>query len=199
MYSQYGEDEIIAKLLDERLGEGRPGRLLEIGAWDPKELSNSRLLIERGWDAVLVDFSPAPVRALLGEYGRKQNIMVLQAAVTTCDRGMRKFEITDDAVSSSDAAHLEQWKEKGGYFGSLWVPLLPIADLLNQFGGGYDFISVDAEGTSVELAIALFQAQQFPHVMCVEHDNRTIELQQHAQGYGYAARHTNGTNVILAR
>lgn len=196
MYSQYGEDEQVLAIVGERPN----GRVLEIGAWDPVQFSNSRAFIERGWNAVLVDFSPTPVRKLVGEYGRNERVQIIQAAIHPCDSGLMRFEITDDAVSTSDPATQQKWARDGGYFGGLWVPQIPLAALLGRIGADFDFISIDAEGISIELAIALLRdCVVRPLALCVEHDNRQVELMQVAQICGYSCYHMNGTNMILRR
>ena len=194
-YSQYGEDEIIAKLLSPYTG-----RLLDVGAWYPKTFSNSRLLIEAGWEALLVEFSPKPVRELVEEYRNNPRVKVLQAAVTTGDSGMTQFDVTDDGLSTCTPEIRTKWEAEGGYYGKLWVAQLSLERLLMQFGGGFPFVSFDTEGTSVELAIHyLRDREQRPYVMCVEHDERLVELMSVAQILGYRAAHLNGTNVILSR
>ena len=47
------------------------GNLLEVGAYEPTEISNSRLLIECGWDATLIEFSPAYAGKRPGESLRR--------------------------------------------------------------------------------------------------------------------------------
>lgn len=196
-YSQYGEDKIIAEIF-EKINQTK-FRLLDIGAWDPIEKSNSRLLIERGWAAVLIEPSPTPLRNLInayGQHGSREDIIVVAAAVGL-EPGMVRMAITDDAVSTSQPEVEELWKEKGGYLGHAWFPVITLKDIFNQFGGPFDFVNIDAEGLSVELAIEYLKMEGFPRVMCVEHDNRIVELSQAAQARGYNVRHTNGTNLIL--
>jgi len=65
-YAQYGEDTIVDALL------GRPeyGAIVDIGAGDGVEISNSRLFRERGWYTLLVEPDPrhtAALDALTGE------------------------------------------------------------------------------------------------------------------------------------
>lgn len=195
-HSQAGEDLIVAKCFP----EGFTGTLLELGAWDPIALSNSRILIKAGWSAVLCEFSPGPLRNLVVEYGKHPKVQIVAAAVTTTDESAQPFEITDDAVSSSDPTMLERWKCEGGYFGSLWVPTLPLDRLLSQFFGDrkLDYASIDTEGSSIPLAIALLQSEHRPNVLCCEHDGRIVELMQVAQELGYVAIHTNNTNIIIS-
>lgn len=194
-YSQYGEDRVLEKLF-----AGVTGRLLDIGAWYPKTFSNSRLLIEAGWEALLVEFSPKPVRELVAEYAANPRVKVLQAAVTVTDGGMAEYTVTDDGLSTANAEHHEKWEKNGGYYGKLWVSQMPIRQLLEQFGGDFDFVSIDTEGTSADLARHYLGAlEQLPPVICVEHDGRTVELMETAQVRGYRIVHLNGTNVVLSR
>jgi FkbM family methyltransferase len=201
-YSQYGEDLIIQEIFSRINSPATNFRLLDIGAWDPIEKSNSRLLIEQGWSAVLIEPSPTPLRNLIGAYGPRfarkpeQEIIVVGAAVSLAG-GMLDLIITDDAVSTASAEVATLWQEKGGYIGHGWFPSITIQDVFNQFGGEFDFVNIDAEGLSVELAIAYLKTEAFPRVMCVEHDSRQVELMQVAAKRGYSAREMNGTNIIL--
>ncbi len=195
-HSQAGEDLIVAKLFP----AGFVGNMLEVGAWDPITFSNSRMFIEAGWSAVLCEFSPGPVRGLVQHYGQTPKVQVIAAAITTGDDAVQCYHITDDAVSSSDAAVLKTWESAGGYFGDLWVPTLPLDKMLSQFFGDrkLDYASIDTEGSSVPLAIALLKTEHRPNVLCVEHDNRDTELWAVAQELGYVGVHKHDTNIILA-
>lgn len=193
-YSQYGEDQIVAHLLQEM----KCGWLLEIGAWDPIEFSNSRLLIEAGWHAVLVEFSPGPLKRLAQEYNDCGHVDIIAAAVAIGDGKLVKCALTDDAVSTSSAATEKIWSEAGGYYGRAYVPTIKIEDILAQFGG-FQFVSIDAEGYSVDLAKTYLGTGQLPDAMIVEHDNRLGELLSIATARGYSAVHVNGTNVVLSR
>jgi FkbM family methyltransferase len=199
-YSQYGEDITIAEIFTN--AQQHTGRLLDIGAWDSVEKSNSRLLIEKGWSAVLIEPSPKPLRNLIATYGpvfsRKpgQDIIVVGAAVGLTG-GMVRMAITDDAVSTSSAEVEKLWQEKGGYVGHAYFPAITLQDIFNRFGGDYDFVNIDAEGLSIPLAIEYLKTEAFPRVICCEHDNRSVELMQVAAKRGYSAREMNGTNIIL--
>ncbi len=197
-YSQNGEDLIILNELSRRgIGTGS-GKLLDIGAWDPVVLSNSRLLIELGWKAVLIEPSPGPLRNLIGKYKDLKDVTVIGAAVGI-EPGLVRMQITDDAVSTSDAGVQQTWKDAGGYIGSAYIPVITIQQIFDQFGGPFDFVNIDTEGSSVALAIEYLKTEAYPRVMCVEHDGRVIELMEYAQTRHYAAIHTTRENVILAR
>lgn len=196
-YSQHGEDEIILSLFSDA------GNLIEIGAWEPRNFSNSRLLIERGWDATLIEFSPGPLAKLVREYQCAEKVRVIAAAITPDPQHVQQFRVTDDAVSTNNAAVEKTWEQAGGYYGSLWVPTLTVRQLLDQFYGDkiLDFVSVDTEGSSVEIAREFMIADDGhkPKVLCVEHDGRLVWLMDVAQRFGYRQEWMNQTNVILVK
>jgi FkbM family methyltransferase len=192
-YSQYGEDAHILQVFD------APGRFLDIGAWHPKQLSNTRALYEAGWSGVVIEPSPAPFLAQLDEYGNDPRIMLVHAAIGF-DRHCAKLYCTDDAVSTTEDAQYEAWKNHATYRGVFWVPMLTLEDIFNQFGTpGFDFVNIDVEGKSVDVFVALLATEALPKCVCVEHDNRIVEATQMAEKRGYKQIHLNGTNVIFAR
>lgn len=200
-YSQHSEDSVVAGLFP----EGFKGMVLEIGAFDPKSLSNSRLFIEAGWSAALVEFSPAPLRNLLKEYGGNPAVMIFQGAIASEKKStdpltFKQFRVTDDALSTDSKEHHELWKGVGGYFGSMYVPAIPVDFFANL---GADFVSIDTEGSSVDVfAGYLESAMTLPKVICVEHNNRHAEVAALATKFGYASvphPPSCGENTILQR
>lgn len=192
-YSQFCEQPHIL----DALGEGG-GRFLEIGAYHPTQFSNTRALVEMGWSGVMIEPAPGPFLTLLREYGNEDRIVLINAALGFA-RGMAQMWATDDAVSTTEAANYEQWKPIGGFYGSFFTPVVTLFDVFNQFGGGFDFVSIDTEGTSVDLFHELLKTDALPRVICVEHDGRSVECQQAAHKRGYRTVFINGTNLVVAR
>lgn len=194
-YSQNGEDQIIREIFGDQVGT-----LLDIGAWDPVSLSNSRALIEAGWSAVLIEPSPKPLAALAREYEGNEQVTVIQAVVALEALALIKLRITDDAVSTAPGSSTDKaWSGRGGYYGTIWAATLTLPELFNQFGAGFSFVNIDAEGISVDLARAYLESGASPKCMCVEHDTRMVELMQVAGPRGYVTRDLNGENAILER
>src|SRR5688572_25442836 len=180
-YSQYGEDSAIITALGDHVGA-----FLDIGAWDPKAFSNSRALYERGWSGVMIEPSPGPFLTLMREYGNDARIRLIHAALGT-ERSLAEFWCTDDAVSTTERANYEAWKDHAKFLGRFYVPVITLADVFNQFAppGGFNFVNIDTEGTSGSVLVALLETPAFPKCICVEHDGHVVELTQAAQAKGY--------------
>ncbi len=201
-YSQDGTDTLVAKIFDFEVPY--EGSLLEIGAWMPDDFSNSRLLIEKGWRAVLIDLSPLPLDRLVRCYADNPKVKVISAAVTPCDQHIKEFQITEDALSSSAPGTLERWKGlrqdyDGGFYGSLWVPTLTVQKLFDQFYGDHtpDFVSIDTEGDSFEVMMEMLNMDRRPKVISVEHDGRIVEIAQSVEPLGYVAVKHSQQNMLL--
>lgn len=199
-HSQYGED-LRALALLEKWGH-KTGRVLEIGAWNPITLSNSRLMIEVGWEAVLVEPSPKPLMDLAREYSGlgdecsayADQVELICAAVTV-HGGWIKLNLTEDALSGESIP--AQWAEKGGFYGSAWFYSITMADLVARVGGNFQLVSIDTEGTSVEVFAAMLETGMRPRVVILEHDNRLVEMYPMAEAAAYRVSWMNGTNVML--
>ena len=208
-YSQFGEDLIIAGIFDDLkrspANDNPSGNLIDVGAYEPADMSNSRLLIERGWDATLIEFTPMAVKDLAKSYAGNESVRVIQAALTTCAQGLQEFRVTDDGLSSNDPEHFEKWKEwaveHASYYGKLWVPTVTVGQILDQCycDKPVHFVNIDTEGTSVDLAVEFMKllGGWRPRVLCVEYDNRLAELAQRAQELGYRQEWIGEANVIL--
>lgn len=191
-YSQHGEQAIILKALEDI----KNGRFLDIGAFRPFALSNTRALYELGWSGVMVEPSPGPMRALLEEYGKEPRITLVQAAVAV-DSNMLDLHVTDDAVSTSDAANFTKWEKAGGFMGTLKVPAIALGWLCTAYGP-FDFVNIDAEGVSGDLFIDLLGTLASPRCICVEHDGKAAELKAMAAAHKYNSQEI-GANLVVWR
>jgi hypothetical protein len=214
-YSQSGEQKYILKALgySQREGEmmiGPPsGRLLDIGAWNAKTFSNSRALIELGWSAVLFEPSPGPLRGLVEEYGSNPRVEVVGLPVETTVETIKlvnsgklmKLRITDDALSADvrNEQHFDKWKGYG-FFGTLSTTPVSLSFVLGTMGP-FDFVSIDTEGTSVDLFVELAHCPGRPRCVCVEHEERWDELREAAEigHYKLVSPPEGSINAVLER
>jgi len=193
MYSQYEEERFVLAAFPDK----KDGRFLEIGAWHPTDKSNVRALFDLGWSGVCIEPSPGPLLNLLNEYGDEPRIALVAAAVGV-EPGMVHMHVTDDAVSSSDRQQYDTWKEITKFRGMLHVPVITWHDITNRWGG-FDMISLDAEGQSAELFLAMLTQGLQPKCVVVEHDNRLEQLCSAATPLHYNLTYANGTNACFVR
>lgn len=198
-YSQTGEQAAILEALGY---DGEPtscrGRFLDIGAWNPVALSNTRALWELGWSGVFIEPSPGPLRNLVKEYGNYPDRAMVIGGAVTVEGNLISLEVTDDAVSAPHGS-LEHatWREKGGYYGTLHAPSICLAYLFARLGGDFDMVSIDTEGTSVDLFAEMIRIGPRPRCVVVEHNDRIVELNQFAQAAAYRQVLLNGNNAVF--
>ncbi len=194
MATQNDEGAWIARICEGINGPLVRGRFLDIGAWNPKELSNTSALYDAGWGGVCIEPSPGPVKDLVREYGTAADsrVQVVSAAVGV-EPGIVEMRMSDDALSGNENP---AWAEAGGFYGWLHVPVITIQQVLNQFGT-FQMVSIDTEGTSADLFRELLKTGMRPMCIVVEHDNRVVEIVTAAQEQGYTSRYISGENVVL--
>lgn len=191
-YSQYGEDTKALEVLER--WEIAGGCVLELGAWHPIDKSNSRLFIDIGWNAVLVDPSPAAIGALAREYNEFPKVTVCGFPVTV-HGGVIRMILSDDALSGETIQ--EEWRKEGGYYGWASMLSMSMAEFLRTVCGDFQVCSIDVEGQSVDLFAEMMRVGPRPRVVILEHNARHVELAQIAEAANYRQVHLNGTNVIL--
>lgn len=189
-YSQGDEEAVVLGYFGERVG-----RLLDVGAYDGRAISNTLALIERGWLAVLVEPSPRPLDALLRLHGANPLVTVIAAVVTERGGWVTLLDTGGDCVSST-VPKVAHRSSNPAY--PLIVPSVTPLDLAGRFGGFFDFVSIDTEGTSAALFMAMRSAIH-ADCWCIEHDNRQREIAAALKPMGYALLLENKENVIFGR
>ena len=174
------------------------GRFLDIGAWGPFDKSNTRALYDLGWGGVLVEPSPGPFTNLFHEYGDSRQVSLIRAAVVLSDISEVEMWITDDMVSTTEDSAYQKWKDTAHFNGLAQVPAITL-DRIFEFHGNFDFVSIDAEGTSVDLLKRLLDMGKRPKCICVEYDDRADEALSSASTCGYVCVYTSGENLVLVR
>ena len=194
-YTQNDEERVILRALE---GVER-GLVVEIGAYDGVTFSNSRRLIEMGWDAVLVEPAPAALEKLGALYEGNDRVSIVPAALAArrgdtvllaatergAHEGLLSTTLSGEA-SRSASRHGVAFAETRCDAGT-W------SDLLARFGHGAHFISIDTEGTSIDRFLELdLRAMPELRLVCVERDflaNNEPCPAAHARAISFAADH----------
>lgn len=200
-WSQSGEQTMILEWA-ERHGSGR---WLDIGAADGQAASNTRALAELGWPGVAVEAAAHQFDRLVDTYRGRGDVVPVQAAVIVQGQPLAMFHYARDLVSTTEETNAATWAELVD-FRTVSVATVTAAELLDQLAGPYDFVSIDTEGTSLELWDELRRIHQTAEVfapgalVCVEAEDgmERWEIQQ-ACLEGWARVGVTANNVLLER
>lgn len=180
MYSQNNEDDIIVKYFNEKPN----GFFLEIGSFDPIKLSNTRRLVELGWSGIMIDMSPYCLVDLINEYKGNEKILIIGGAITAEKTSPMKAWLvpkdppddfkTDGAVSTTEEWHKNWWAKNLKEVGRSHVPYVTTTICLDELyeflPSKVDFVSIDVEGTSFNLASKFDYSRFDVDAMVIEHD-----------------------------
>ena len=194
MYSQNEEEKYILKAV----GYKTDGRFLDIGAYDGKTFSNTLALIERGWEGVMVEPGLHAFESLLARHGRNQRLALVHAAVGYGDR-LAAFWDSFEPYGTTHVPNVRKWKHLAHFSHGYLTSLITLEELFKQFPEPIDVLSIDTEGTSVDLFLHFPLPLFLPAVLCVEHDGRVDECLEHAGRYGYKLVYQSAENLVLVR
>ena len=193
-YSQSQEEKWILDAVGDRSGS-----FLDIGANDGHFASNTLALVEKGWPGVLVE----PSRAfdnLLARHGRNQRLRLVHAAVGVSHRLAPFWEA--GLLSTSEARNYMNWRGQVEFSEPFYVPQATVVELVDEFpaildGGKLLVVSIDTEGTSVEIFERWPWDRVKPLVIVLEYDDRLDRVTALADGLGYTISYTSAENVVL--
>lgn len=221
-YSQNKEEEIIL----EYFGEGY-GTLLSIGENDGETLSNTRALILNGWSGLLIEASPKAYRRLdqlyINHYPFIQTMCCVVAAKdgeillyesgehlgkgdvgllsTTKPEEMKRWEVKDLAVASMGKRGREYKSvtKSSVDFHERIVPCLTFDSVMkrSQFQT-FDFITIDIEGTELEVLPQMNFDRLGTKMVCVEFNGKNEEKFTEIMK-GFKLIHKNAENLIYVR
>ena len=197
-YSQHEEETVLVQALN---AERCVGHFLDIGAYDGKTFSNTMRLVELGWSGVCVEPSPSVFPALLNLHAANPAIVCVNAAISAKGGFVEFYDSGGDALSTCHVPHRDKWRASFNVpFKKMLLYSITATQLFQQFGTNFDFINLDVEGISYELFMLMpLQILPSTKVLCIEHDGRIGELQEHVQRYGFGYVWHNNENVIFSR
>ena len=166
-YSQFGEDIVVDSILW-YLHIHKP-LYLDIGAYDPKFLSNTFYFYKRGGGGVCVEPDPSRRSAFTRVRRRDQ---CLSVGVGKEDKEAVPFYVlSEPSLSTFDKTNAEQHEATGSakIRRVITVPVYSINTLIEKYLLRCpDFLSVDVEGIDLEILQAVDFNRFRPAVICVE-------------------------------
>lgn len=198
-YSQNNEQDIILNFF-----RGKTGRLLDIGANDGATLSNSRALMERGWEGYFVEPSPKAFALLSALYGNNKKAHLFNFAIADVSGEFELYE-SGEHLGKGDVALLSSLRESET---KRWVKesFRPVMVEVKDFAGAglndisFDFITIDAEGVDYEILKQINLSDT--SLLCIEW-NQSLKLRgkivDYCGRYGLRLTETTHENLIFTK
>lgn len=175
-YSQCGEDLIIRHIFD-ALRIPAP-TYLDIGAYNPSFLNNTRIFYENGSHGVNVEPDPSLIVAFQKQRPRDVNLNIGIAE----KKGELPFYVMSTRTLNTFSEEYAKSAERGGSIKIeqvVNIPVLEVNDVIkNNFSEPPDLISLDVEGLDLAILRSLDFSLYRSKVFCVE----TITFSENRQG-----------------
>jgi len=200
-YSQNNEQEIILNYIEYK--NLKNGKLLEIGAFDGESFSNVKGLLLKypEWKATMVEPSSFCFSKLFEMYKEEEDRIELVNSAVVLEKDLLNntlldfYECPNSAASSSVKFNLARFNLPSR---KIYVSKIGMKELCKRFGP-FQFISIDVEGYSAELALQdWFNPKDFGCVLiAIEPDNLHAKLHEKFTNLGYKLVGYTGDNIIF--
>lgn len=194
--SQYGEDEFL-------VGRGRvpaKGVFVDVGAGDPIRFSNTYAFEQLGWTGLCIDADPEQIESL-----RRSRTCAIEWAAIASTIGEVEFVHCQDPDYSTTLDHLPELAESRGWgYATTRVPAERLETALEKHSiGKIDLLSIDTEGSELEVCETLEWDEHRPRVVVIEYLTHGRASQEEAirQYFGrlpYRLIHRTTSNLIFA-
>jgi FkbM family methyltransferase len=195
-YSQNMEqDYILAHFKDKK------GTFLDLGAYDGKDLSNTRALMELGWDGICFEPNPDIFEKLAENCMQFKNVLCYEMAVGELD-GTFQMQMNDTYYSTLKESEVERWKTTDFKFSSVDVEVIRFDTfMLTSPYKTFNFITVDCEGVDYEVLTQIDLDAVGCEMVCVETNGKETQkyIDYINKFNGFRVVHINAENLIMAR
>ncbi len=206
-YSQHGEDFLLWKLFDAQSG----GFYIDVGAFDGVHLSNSFSFEQHDWQGICIE--PNPIYFRLCEQARPKAICLNVACVgdnhiNTTEFYTEKLGLLSGIIGNRDEDIRHRYETRGLQFKGLneiVVPATTLNTILSKHvpaQAEIDFLSIDVEGSEIDVLRGLNLNQFRPRVLVIEantgHDKDLITSHM-TKLNGYLECRKIGPNIFYAR
>ncbi|MGA2053140.1 MAG: FkbM family methyltransferase [Opitutales bacterium] len=172
-------------------GRRAEGYFVEIGANDPRQLSQTWLLEQRGWTGLLVEPQQGCFDKLVA--ARPRSRVVRAACAGPESRGTGSLHVAQSSVHSSLAQHVDD--QGVNYVGLETVPIVTVDELLEQMPPKrVDFVSIDVEGTELDVLRGFDLARWKPELLLIEDKVNNLQKHRYILQRGYRLLRRTGVN-----
>lgn len=163
-YSLDKEDLIIDKIL----GSKKRGFYVDVGAYDPQRINNTKRFYNRGWVGINIEPSKENYNKFVLD--RKKDIN-LNIGIGNKNEKMEFFRFVPDTLSTFSTKEKLKYVKLGHKFlGTEFIDVRKLSYILNKYcpARKIDFLSVDTEGFDLEVLQSNDWKKFQPKVICIE-------------------------------
>lgn len=196
-YAQFGEDRLIQNYFE----NDYKGVCIDIGAVDGIEMSNTYHFEKNGWFCICAEANPDMYDKL-----KMNRLEAHHCAVGSEDKLEVEFNVVnmtlqngnETAVSSVtiDQRLLQQHAHLNPQIKKINVPMKTLDTILLKYPhvDHIDFISIDTEGTELEVLKGLDINKWKPRMFIIENNYNDPEIENYLKGFGYTKNIRNVVN-----
>jgi len=190
-YSQGGEDLVLLKLLKFKSS----GFFIDVGANHPISLNNTYLFYKLGWKGL--NFEPIPELAEKFKHARPRDIVIAKAMSNFTGEanfaaGVKEYQVNSSLLS------LDLPKQN-----LIKVAVDKLENILDEMAvKAIDFISIDTEGTEVDVLEGLNLGKYRPLFILAEYNTASKandKLSPYLISKGYQPVYINTWNIIFSQ
>lgn len=200
-YSQGEEDLIIDKLLKYK----QKGFYVDVGAYDPHRLSNTKRFYKKGWTGINIEPNIYGYRKF--EKKRPKDIN-LNIGISNKNNTLTFYQFTPDTLSTFSENEANYYKGMGYKVEQTYkVPVVTLKKVLQKHAVNkkIDFLNVDAEGFDMEVLESNDWKNFRPTIICIEAFEHSLEddkvaltdLEQFLVSQGYKKVSQNKINALF--
>lgn len=204
MYSQNNEEIYIVKHFDmlNQLGVPLTKTFLDLGAYDGIDLSNTRRLMELGWQGMCVEPNPDIFMKLVLNCDAFESVKFCPYAIGVMN-GFAELKANDTYYSTLKESELKRWENQNFQFKPINIEVVDFETFYNKVSPfkTYDFISIDCEGLDYEILTQIDLDKVGCYLICVETNGKETEKYIHYinQFSGFSVLTINAENLIMGR
>jgi FkbM family methyltransferase len=195
-YSQFGEDELLFKIFQEKSN----GFCIEVGANNGIDDSTSLFFEKLGWKCILVEPNPVLCRQLRDV----RHALIYECAVSNENTTVTLHVVEGTPRShgmstiSTDAIVHERIKKHGFVSVPVRVQTMTLNQILDdaRVDAGIDFVSIDVEGHELEVLRGFSIEKWRPTIMLIEDNSNFVNtaVGDYLKRFGYVKFKRTGVN-----
>lgn len=195
MYSQYNEESFLKQYFNNKIGF-----VVEIGAADGITNSNSRMLIESGWSALLIEPNPNSYQKLVNLYEHNNLVTLSNTGCASISQNNDFFIDHNDnhqQLSTFNVQQVNKCKEMYNCeFSQIQIYTYKTSDIFDKHKiSQIDFLSIDTESYDLEVIKGIDFDKVKIDLICIE----DIEASDFLKQQNYIQCHSTTGNTFFKK